>query len=116
MRFKLVFYIILLGACSAAAQSDEDIAIAQAFFDAHDIDGDKTLSQEEFVQGFINQSRKENPNQTRLAMVIFGRGRIENCLGLGFERADLNANGFMTIEELGEAYREDAFADLQKIC
>ena len=115
--------ITLVGLCTTFvltaeghAQTEEELQIARDFFAAHDVDGNGLLSQSEFVQGFINQSLADNPTQTRLAMLLYGRGRIENCLGLGYEKADLSADGLLAIEELGEAYRQKSFDDLRDIC
>lgn len=100
----------------AVAQNAEQAARAQAFFATHDTSGDGLLTKQEFVDGFIAQSRSDQPMRTAAAMLAYSKGRIESCLGLGFDTADADTNGLLAIEELGEAYRQDAFSDLREIC
>lgn len=101
---------------NAGAQTAEQIERAQTFFDTRDQNNDGLLSKTEFVDGFIAQAREQEPNKTRLAMVLYGKKRIKSCLGIAFDRADENADTLMSIDELGEAYRRDAFGDLRDIC
>ena len=118
-RFSLAPLIaatVALYTSFATAQSPEQAARAQAFFAAHDTSGDGLLTKQEFVDGFIAQSRQEQPMRTAAAMLAYGKERIENCLAIGFDTADVDANGLLAIEELGEAYRQDAFSDLREIC
>ena len=100
----------------AIAQSAQEIAEARQFFATYDNNRDGQLSKTEFVDGFIAQSRQDRPMQTALALTLYGEERIKNCLRLAFDRADSNVNGLMSLEELGTAYREDAFDDLREIC
>lgn len=105
-----------LSAPVARGQSAADVAAAERFFATHDASGDGELSKPEFVDGFIAQSRADRPAQTNLIITLYGKGRIERCLGMAFDRADSNANATMSLAELGAAYREDAFDDLREIC
>lgn len=105
-----------LSIATATAQTVEETARAEQFFADHDANGDGLLSKPEFVNGFIAQAKAERPNQTRVALALYGKKRIENCLGLAFDRADANSDGLMSLDELGVAYRNDAFDDLREIC
>lgn len=98
------------------AQTEAKLALAQQFFDTHDQNGDTLLSNREFIEGFIAQSIEDRPTQTRLALVLFGRKRIDNCLTLGFERADDNGDSLMSLDELSSAYAREAFDDLGDMC
>ena len=101
---------------AAHGQSEADKAQARQFFATYDASGDGELSKVEFVDGFIAQSKKDRPTQTALVMTLYGKDRIERCLGLAFDRADADTSATMSLEELGAAYRDDAFADLREIC
>ncbi len=114
---------LLAGAClfltvtpKTWAQSDDLVAEARAFFKTYDLDQDKMLSHEEFVDGFIQQSRMEQPNLTRMVLMLFGKQRVQHCLGYAFGRADLSADGLLSFAELAEAYAADAFEGLEGIC
>ena len=114
VRILIVLLALISGA--AAAQTPEQTARAQAFFADNDPDGDGLLTEQEFVQGFIGYSRAENPSRTRLAFLIFGRERLETCIGLAFEHADLDANALLSLRELGQAYASDAFDGIRDMC
>lgn len=107
-----------LGVFSGAtfAQTPEQTARAEAFFTTYDTNKDQALSKPEFVDGFITQARIDQPTQANIALALWGRKRIENCLGLAFERADTNTDGLMVMAELSDAYRRDAFSGLREIC
>ena len=100
----------------SGAQSEEQVAEAQAFFKTYDLDEDTFLSSDEFVDGFIQQSRAEDPILTRMVLMLFGKRRVQNCLGLVFGRADLSADGLLSFAELAEAYAADAFEGLDEMC
>ncbi len=100
----------------SGAQSEEQVAEAQAFFKTYDLDEDTFLSSDEFVDGFIEQSRAEDPILTRMVLMLFGKRRVQNCLALGFGRADLSADGLLSFAELAEAYAADAFEGLDEMC
>ena len=115
-RFMLITLMIVAGLGTASAQDAEKIAQAQAFFTTHDTSGDGVLTKQELVDGFIVQSREDRPIPTAVALLVYGKERIENCLSLGFDTADADADGLLAIEELGEAYQQDAFSDLRELC
>ena len=107
---------MLLGFRVSSAETGEEYAQAERFFQTYDLDGDNYLLDKEFIDGFIDRSQKDRPTQTRMAVLLFGRDRIVDCLELGFERADESNDGYLTIEELVAAHAQGAFEDLGKMC
>lgn len=112
----LTFFVLVFGARVSLAETGEDYAQAESFFQTYDLDGDTYLLDKEFIDGFIDKSQKERPTQTRMAVLLFGKERIVDCLELGFERADQSNDGYLTLEELVNAYAQGAFEDLGKMC
>ena len=115
-RAGSVFLVILLACRLSIAQTNEELAKARLFYETYDVDGDALLSLSEFTEGFIDQSLKERRRQTQFALLLFGKERVENCLGFGFELADSDGNGLMKFEELRYAYDQSAFDDLGDLC
>ena len=108
--FSLVLFSGLVG-----AQTPEQIARAQPIFRAYDVNGDDSLSHDEFVTGTIEHWRARDPLKARWGMLLMGK-QIHMCLGLVFEASDLNQDGLISQRELVVAYAQDVFSDIREKC